>query len=156
MCVNFVPHTCLQRVKEEVSYEWGNGAARRDAPESVIERAATHRAAHAGVEESVAASLRAAEQARLLREAQRLEAVERKNEREKLSFNAREKRKRERGQAIGGQDFNQEEKRLQRGVWLTAWNIVFRLVFLTRFFFLLQLLVNTQILTDGHGLFCPR
>lgn len=69
------------------------------------------------MQEAIERQLAAAEHAKRLREAalrEELEARQHAREREKLTFNQREKRKRERGQQSSGRNFVEEEKRIQR------------------------------------------
>lgn len=81
------------------TYEWGTGqhggGDDADGGAAAADRAATAHAAHGGVDAIIAASLRAAEQAAALRSARAQEAMllrsEREKDKEKLSFNQREK-----------------------------------------------------------------
>ena len=116
--VLFVPERKPEAVQD---WNWSRGArhARDTGGGSAEEHEALQHAAGAGVTEAIERQLAAAEHAKRLREAAIREELEARQqsaakEREKLSFNQREKRKRERGQQSTGRNFVEEEKRLQR------------------------------------------
>ena len=103
--------------KEEAAQDWNwsrgtraEGSRGRDTAEELEASKALHHAAGAGVQESIERQLAAAEQTKRMREAAFREELELKQrlsgkkdaDKDKLSFNQREKRKRERGQATSG------------------------------------------------------
>jgi hypothetical protein len=91
-------------------WSWSRGAESGRGKDTQEALEALHHAAGAGVQESIERQLAAAEQTKRLREAAFREELELRQrpggqkglDKDKLSFNQREKRKRERGQATSG------------------------------------------------------
>ncbi|KAK9821377.1 hypothetical protein WJX74_005644 [Apatococcus lobatus] len=99
----------------ESSWDWAKGQEGDAAePESIEERERTRQAANAGVEEATRKAAAAAEQAKREKLEEKLEQQELARRRG-LSFQQREKRKRELGQAKKDKNYVEEEKRLARG-----------------------------------------
>jgi hypothetical protein len=116
--VLYVPDRSQQTA--EPDWAWGQGERGEEQPASVSARAALTHAVGDGLNEALEQQMLAAQHAARLREEAREEAVLRRSEdaakarKEKLTFNQREKRKRDRGQAVGEQNFVEQEKRIQR------------------------------------------
>lgn len=114
--VLFVPEP---KAGGEQDWQWGSGTAHREAggDEATVTREgreATREAVGSGLEQSVDLAFRTAQRQAELREAKRQEAAAKATER-RMTFQQREKRKREQGQAKGGgKNFVEEEKRLAR------------------------------------------
>ncbi|MEW5300255.1 MAG: hypothetical protein WDW36_003197 [Sanguina aurantia] len=113
------PSLLFMRTQEqapEQDYSWGDGkAAREQEPEeeSVQERAATRKAVTSDVEHSMVLSRKAVQHGERLREMARAEKEEMKTERH-LSYNQKEKRKRDEGKQSHGKNYVEEEKRMAR------------------------------------------
>ncbi|KAF8063084.1 hypothetical protein HT031_003923 [Scenedesmus sp. PABB004] len=100
----------------EASWEWGDGRAQKSgegAEESAEERRRTHEAATTAAEEAAALAMKAQAHAARLREAARAEKEE-LAKKKRLTWNDKEKRKREAGMASRGRSTVEEEKRVAR------------------------------------------
>lgn len=101
---------------DDGNWAWSDGKTAKvgeEDEESREQREQNRRAVTDGVDASAQHAAKAAEYAAKLREEKRAEAAELARER-KLTFNQKEKRKRDTGQASRGKNFVEEEKRQAR------------------------------------------
>eukprot|EP00879_Flechtneria_rotunda_P011214 GHRR01011712.1.p1 GENE.GHRR01011712.1~~GHRR01011712.1.p1 ORF type:complete len:194 (+),score=66.66 GHRR01011712.1:247-828(+) len=100
----------------EQNWNWSNGKAekaREGSEETYEERTRTHEAATSAAEESARLAMKAAEHAAKLRQQAKQEQQELAKQK-KLSFNQKEKRKRDAGMQSRGKSTVEEEKRVAR------------------------------------------
>mmetsp|Transcript_8892 Transcript_8892/g.18981 ORF Transcript_8892/g.18981 Transcript_8892/m.18981 type:complete len:189 (+) Transcript_8892:60-626(+) len=100
------------------NWNWSDGkAAKKYEPvhETLQEREQTRHAATEGAEQGAEYAMKAAAQVQRLHEERRKEREQLERER-RLTFNQKEKRKRDEGKASRGKNYVEEEKRVARGL----------------------------------------